>query len=200
MRLVLASNSPRRKELLRSSGFDFEVRPSGVEEGQPNPGERAEEFARRNARAKALSVAANLPAGNLVLGADTVVTINGLILGKPRGPYDATRMLRLLSGQTHQVITGICLVKAPGDIEALKHEVTFVTFVELNEDEIRAYLATQEPYDKAGAYAIQGWASRWVTCISGCYFNVVGLPVALLWDMLKSFPKLTAGGKDSSGL
>ncbi|MGA3167316.1 MAG: Maf family protein [Terriglobia bacterium] len=200
MKLILASNSPRRKELLRNAGFDFEVRPSRVEEGQPSPGEMAEEFARRNARAKALSVAVNLPAGNLVLGADTVVTINGLILGKPRGPYDATRMLRLLSGQTHQVITGICLVKAPEDVEALKHETTFVTFVDLSEDEIRGYIASQEPYDKAGAYAIQGWASRWVTRISGCYFNVVGLPISLLWDMLKNFPKPTAGGQNPPGL
>jgi septum formation protein len=200
MKLILASNSPRRKELLRNAGFDFEVRPSRVEEGQPSPGEMAEEFARRNARAKALSVAVNLTAGNLVLGADTVVTINGLILGKPRGPYDATRMLRLLSGQTHQVITGICLVKAPEDVEALKHETTFVTFAELSEDEIRGYIASQEPYDKAGAYAIQGWASRWVTRISGCYFNVVGLPISLLWDMLKNFPKPTTGGKNPPGL
>ena len=116
------------------------------------------------------------------------------------GPYDATRMLRLLSGQTHQVITGICLAKAPGDIEALKHEVTFVTFVELSEDEIRGYIASQEPYDKAGGYAIQGLASRGVTRISGCYFNVVGLPISLLWDMLKNFPKPTAGGPNSSGV
>jgi septum formation protein len=196
MRLILASKSPRREELLRNAGFEFEVRPSGVEEGQPIPGEMPEEFARRNARAKAFSVAVNLPAGNLVLGADTVVTIHGSILGKPRGLYDATRMLRLLSGQTHQVITGICLVRAPGNVEILKHEVTFVTFVELNDDDIRGYVATQEPYDKAGAYAIQGWASRWVTRISGCYFNVVGLPISLLGDMLKDLPKPTASGQD----
>ena len=107
----------------------------------PKPGELPEEYARRVARAKALHVAATSPSGSLVLGADTIVTINGLILGKPSGPLDATRMLRLLSGQTHEVITAICLVRAPDRIEALKHEATFVTFCELNEEEIRAYVA-----------------------------------------------------------
>jgi septum formation protein len=94
----------------------------------------------------------------------------------------------MLSGQTHQVITAICLVRAPGQIVALKHEVTFVTFCELGDQEIRAYVATREPFDKAGAYAIQGFASRFVTRISGCYFNVVGLPIPLLYEVLKALP------------
>lgn len=186
MRLILASHSPRRKELLRNAGFDFEVCPSGIDEGPPGSGELPEEFARRNARGKALRVAASSPPGSLVLGADTVVAIRGLVLGKPHGPYDATRMLRLLSGQTHQVITGICLVRAPGEIAALAHETTFVTFGELSDEEIRGYVASHEPYDKAGAYAIQGLASRFVTHISGCYSNVVGLPLSLLRDILKA--------------
>ena len=186
MNLLLASNSPRRTELLRNAGFHFEVIPSGVDEGVPNPGELPEEYARRLARAKALHVAATSPSGRLVLGADTVVTINGLILGKPSGPLDATRMLRLLSGQTHEVITAICLVRAPDRIEALDHEATFVTFCELNEEEIRAYVDSHEPLDKAGAYAIQGLASKFVTHISGCYFNVVGLPISLLYEILKT--------------
>ena len=186
MKLLLASNSPRRIELLRNAGFDFEVTPSEIEEGLPIPGELPEDYARRVARAKALRVAAGAPSGTLVLGADTIVTIGGLILGKPGGPSDATRMLRLLSGQTHEVITAICLVRAPGQIEALKHETTFVTFRELNEGEIRAYVASREPFDKAGAYAIQGLASKFVTHISGCYFNVVGLPVSLLYEILKT--------------
>ncbi len=189
MRLILASGSPRRKELLRSAGFDFEVCPSGVEEGAPQSGESPEQFARRAASAKALRVAAISPPGSLVLGADTVVTIHGLILGKPNGPYDATRMLRLLSGQTHAVITGICLVRAPDSIEALNHEITYVTFNDLSDDEIRSYVASPEPFDKAGAYAIQGLASRFVTRISGCYFNVVGLPLSLLNDLLKAVSK-----------
>jgi septum formation protein len=122
----------------------------------------------------------------LVLGADTIVTIIGLVLGKPSGPFDATRMLRVLSGQTHEVITAVCLVRAPDQIAALKHESTFVTFCELSEEQIRAYVASHEPFDKAGAYAIQGLASKFVIHISGCYFNVVGLPVSLLDETLKT--------------
>ena len=186
MKLILASNSPRRIELLRNAGFGFEVIPCGVDEGLPIPGEPPEVYARRVARAKALCVAATSPSGAIVLGADTIVTINGLILGKPSGPFDATRMLRLLSGRTHEVITAICLVRAQDQIEALKHEATFVTFCELSEDEIRAYVASREPFDKAGAYAIQGLASKFVTHISGCYFNVVGLPVSLVYEILKT--------------
>jgi septum formation protein len=186
MKLILASQSPRRSELLRNAGFDFEVISSGVEEGPPIREEPPEEYARRAARAKALRVAARSPSGSLVLGADTIVTIGGLILGKPTGPFDAARMLRLLSGQTHEVITAICLVRPPEQIVALKHETTFVTFRELNGDEIRAYVASHEPFDKAGAYAIQGLASKFVTQISGCYFNVVGLPVSLLYEVLKT--------------
>ena len=137
------------------------------------------------ARSKALHVAAGSPSGSLVLGADTIVIIGGLILGKPGGPLDATRMLRLLSGQTHEVITAICLVRALYQIAALDHESTFVTFREMNGEEIRDYVASHEPFEKAGAYAIQGLASRFITHISGCYFNVVGLPVALLYEILK---------------
>jgi len=189
MKLLLASNSPRRIELLRNAGMEFEVIPSGVDEGVPTPGEFPEEYASRVACDKAMHVAARSPSGSLVLGADTIVTIGGLILGKPSGPIDAARMLRLLSGQTHQVITAICLVRAPEQIEALRYETTSVTFCELEEDEIRAYVASGEPFDKAGAYAIQGMASKFVTHISGCYFNVVGLPVPLLYEILKLLPE-----------
>ena len=186
MKLLLASHSPRRIELLRNAGFDFEVIPSGVDEGLPIPGELPEDYGQRVARAKALRVAARSPSACLVLGADTIVTINGLILGKPSGPFDAARMLRLLSGQTHKVVTAICLVRAPDKIEALDHESTFVTFCELSDDDIRGYVAIEEPFGKAGAYAIQGLASKFVTHISGCYFNVVGLPVPLLYGLLKT--------------
>jgi septum formation protein len=185
MKLLLASNSPRRRELLSNAGFEFEVISSGVDEGEPSSDELPEEYARRVARAKALHVAAQAPFGKLVLGADTIVVIGGLVLGKPSGPFDATRMLRLISGQTHEVITAICLVKAPDQIVALKHEISFVTFRELSDEEIRSYVASNEPFDKAGAYAIQGLASKFVVHISGCYFNVVGLPVALLYEVMK---------------
>jgi septum formation protein len=189
MDLILASNSPRREELLRNAGFDFEVRPSQLPEDEPRPAEVPAEFARRAAREKALQVAASCPPGSLVLGADTVVVAGGQILGKPRGPHAAACMLRSLSGQTHQVITGVCLVRAPSRIEALAHEITFVTFRQLDDAEIRSYVESQEPFDKAGGYAIQGLASRFVTRISGCYFNVVGLPVPLVYEMLKPFLK-----------
>ena len=189
MRLILASASPRRRELLRHAGFDFDVRPSHVVE-QIQPSERPEHFARRAAREKAMHVAASCPPGSFVLGADTVVVIDGKTLGKPSDLKDATRMLRLLSGRTHQVHTGVCLVRAPGEIVALEHETTSVTFRELDEEEIRAYVASGEPLDKAGAYAVQGLASKFVTRISGCYFNVVGLPVPLVCEILKPLEKL----------
>jgi septum formation protein len=186
MKLVLASSSPRRRELLERAGFEFEVRPSAAEELRRS-GESAEDFVRRAAREKSLDVAASLPPGSLVLGADTVVVIDGLILGKPTDRDDATRMLRTLSGSSHCVVTGVCLVRAPGEIEALTHETTMVRFRELEEGEIRDYVGSGEPLDKAGAYGIQGLASRFVTRIEGCFFNVVGLPVPMVYDLLKPF-------------
>jgi septum formation protein len=184
MHLILASGSPRRRELLRRAGLDFEVQTSHIVE-EIQRGERPEEFARRTAREKALRVAAFSPPGSFVLGADTVVVIDGEALGKPSNLEDAARMLRLLSGRTHQVHTGICLVRAPDEIEALKHETTLVAFRELDEEEIRRYVESGEPLGKAGAYAVQGLASKFVIRISGCYSNVVGLPVALVYEILK---------------
>jgi septum formation protein len=186
MKLLLASNSPRRRELLLNAGFEFDVTASNVDEGAPALNELPEEYAARVARDKALHVAASAPVGSIVLGADTIVVIGGLVLGKPTGPFDATRMLRLLSGQTHQVITAICLVRAPAEVVGHDHERTFVTFRDLTEEEIRDYVSSREPFDKAGAYAIQGLASKFVVHISGCYFNVVGLPVAMVSEMLKT--------------
>jgi septum formation protein len=188
MRLILASSSPRRRELLRHAGFDFDVQESNIIE-KIQPGEPPEEFARRAALEKAVQVAASSPQGSLVLGADTVVVIDGETLGKPSDLHDAARMLRLLSGRTHQVHTGICLVRAPDRIAALKHATTLVTFRQLDEEEIRDYLKSGEPMGKAGAYAVQGLASRFVTHISGCYFNVVGLPVALVYETLERLLK-----------
>jgi len=186
MRLILASASPRRRELLQQAGFAFEVRAPSVNE-IPLPDESAEDFARRAARDKALDVAASTPSDSLVLGADTVVVADSEILGKPADVPDAARMLRLLSGFTHRVVTGVCLARPPARVEALAHETTFVTFRDLDEAEIATYVASGEPFDKAGAYGIQGLASRFVTRIEGCYFNVVGLPVALVYDLLKPF-------------
>jgi septum formation protein len=186
MRLILASASPRRKEILASAGLNFEVCPSAIDEA-PLAGERPEDYARRVARDKALSVAAQTPAGSLVLGADTIVVADEEILGKPRDAADAARMLRILSGVSHQVITGVCIVRAPAELIALRHETTAVTFRDLDDDEISNYVASGEPLDKAGAYGIQGLASKFVTRVEGCYFNVVGLPVALVYELLKPF-------------
>ncbi len=184
MRLILASASPRRRELLRAAGFEFDVRPSGVVE-LARSGESPEEFACRAAREKALDVAASARRGEFVLGADTVVVIDDEILGKPVDPDEARRILRRLSGSTHRVITGVSLVQAPGRVESVKHETTLVTFRPLDDEEIESYVGSGEALDKAGAYGIQGLASKFVTRIEGCYFNVVGLPVALVYEMLK---------------
>lgn len=172
--------------MLWKAGFDFEVRPSKVGETRL-PNETAEEFTARLAREKALEVATTAPRDGLVLGVDTVVVLDGKILGKPTGSEDAARMLRMLSGSTHLVITGVCLVRAPDRVEALRHDTTLVTFRSLDEQEILSYIASGEPFDKAGAYAIQGLASKFVTRIEGSYFNVMGLPVALVYELLKSY-------------
>jgi nucleoside triphosphate pyrophosphatase len=185
MRLILASSSPRRRELLRAAGLRFRAQASSIEP-PPRRGESAAAYARRAARAKALDVAGKSPRGALVLAADTVVVVNGKILGKPRDRAAAARMLRKLSGRTHRVLTGVCLAQAPRRILALQHETTRVRFRKLGEAEIQDYLASGEPFDKAGAYAIQGLASKFVTRIEGCYFNVVGLPVPMVYEMLRA--------------
>ncbi len=179
--LILASASPRRAELLRNAGISFSIDPADVPE-LPRAGERPIDYARRWAREKALAVFARHPA-DIVLGADTVVVVEEHLLEKPGDTNDAARMLRLLSGRTHDVITGVCVV-APG-FERLEAETTQVTFTEMSEEEIAAYIGTGEPMDKAGAYGIQGIASRWVTTIAGDYFNVVGLPVARVYRLLR---------------
>jgi len=179
--LVLASASPRRAELLRNAGIAFIAEPANVVEERGN-GEAPTAYARRLARDKALAVAARRPA-DIVLGADTIVCVDDLVLEKPRDAADAFAMLRRLSGRWHEVTTAICLI-APGS-EIVEHETTRVRFEGLTDDDIRAYIATGEPMDKAGAYAIQGIASRWITRIEGDYGNVVGLPVARVWKMLR---------------
>jgi nucleoside triphosphate pyrophosphatase len=197
--LVLASASPRRQELLRNAGITFTVQPANVDE-TPLPRETPRECAERLARDKALAVWRDHPK-ELVLGADTVVVAGSEMLAKPVDADDAARMLRLLSGRTHEVITGVCLVKAAlgsqysaapttsgGDRNfelTVAAETTAVTMYEVSDQEILEYVATGEPMDKAGGYAIQGMASRWIPRIEGDYSNVVGLPVALLYRMLK---------------
>jgi septum formation protein len=181
--LILASASPRRQELLRNAGIRFTVEPADIDES-PRTGEGARECAKRLAREKALAVFRSHPE-NYVLGADTIVVVDDRILGKPRDTRDAARMLRLLSGRTHAVITGVYLAgPVAGESEATS-ATTLVTMCEISDREIRDYVATGEPMDKAGAYGIQGMASRWIPRIEGDYSNVVGLPVAQVYLMLR---------------
>ena len=179
--LILASASPRRQELLREAGIPFEVHAANINEDQI-AGETPLEYARRLSREKAEAVAAIYPQ-RYVLGADTIVVVEEQILGKPRDEADAARMLRLLSGRSHCVITGVCLM-GPGFVD-VRSESTVVSVSKLSEQDISSYVATGEPMDKAGAYAIQGIASRWISRLEGDYFNVVGLPVGLVYGMLK---------------
>jgi septum formation protein len=194
--LILASASPRRQELLRNAGISFAVQPADVDE-TPLAGEGARECAERLAREKALTVWKGRPQ-DVVLGADTIVVVGKEILGKPTDAEDAARMLRMISGQEHDVITGVCLAGPTGkghsvvgdrsrtdENVAIASQTTRVTVIELSEEEIRDYVATEEPMDKAGGYAIQGMASRWIPRIEGDYSNVVGLPVAMVYRMLR---------------
>jgi len=180
-KLILASASPRRSELLCNAGIEFTVLPAHIPEFRRDH-ESPDEYVCRLAREKAQAVFAQQPL-DYVLGADTEVIVDGRVLGKPRDPEDAARMLRLLSGRSHVVTTGVCLL-GPG-VDDTRAETTLVTFDPLSEDQVRSYVASGEPMDKAGAYAIQGIASRWITRLDGCYFNVVGLPVPLLYRMLR---------------
>ena len=182
--LILASGSPRRAELLRQAGIRFEVSAPDVDETL-YPGEAPEAYVRRLAAAKARHVAASHP-GRLVLGADTTVVVDGEVLGKPRDAADATRMLGQLSGRSHLVLTGVCLIGPAGETR-IEAAVTTVEFRPLENAEIAGYVDSGEPMDKAGAYAIQGGAAGFVTRLDGEYSNVVGLPVALILGMCRAW-------------
>jgi len=181
-RIVLASASPRRAELLKAAAIDFEVMPAHLDE-TANPGELPEAYVRRIAEAKARAIGARVK-DRVVLAADTTVVVGGEMLGKPASDEDAKRMLRLLSGRAHDVITGVTV--RCGSSGSTRVEATEVEFASLSEEDINWYVGTGEPHDKAGAYAIQGQASRFITRIAGSYSNVVGLPIALVYDMLKA--------------
>ena len=183
--LILASASPRRRELLAQAGLAFTVHPAHIPE-DPRPNEDPVAYVVRLAREKAQAVFDELGDPQaVVLGADTTVTLDNHILGKPEDAADAARTLRLLSGRSHLVITGVAVVTSKrAEVAA---EVTAVRFLTLSDEEIAAYIATGEPMDKAGAYAIQGRAARWIPRVDGCYFNVVGLPVSLVCTMLEFF-------------
>jgi len=178
--LILASQSPRRSELLQHAGIPFLSRPANVDE-VVLAGESPESYVKRVAEEKAIAVEAGPE--DIVLGADTVVVIDGQILGKPRDEADALRMLEALSGREHIVLTGICLRRATETI--LDIAETRVWFLPLTQREMQEYVATMEPMDKAGAYAIQGLASKFIRQIEGSYTNVVGLPIELVYQYLR---------------
>jgi septum formation protein len=179
--LVLASGSPRRKEILERLGFDFEVRPVEVDES-PLADEKPQGYVLRLARSKAREAARS---GELVLAADTVVVDGGDILGKPRDPDDARRMLGRLSGKEHFVHTGVALCDLDRALLLAVVETTRVRFAELSEEEIEWYVASGEPLDKAGAYAVQGLGSFFVEMVHGSYSSVVGLPIATTYRLLR---------------
>jgi septum formation protein len=192
--LVLASASPRRRELLAQAGYRFQVHPAHIPE-DPLPGEDPIAYVTRLARQKAEVVFRDLASASpkqeedgqsslVVLGADTTVTLDNTILGKPENAAEAARMLRLLSGRTHRVITGVAVATVKRTEVAA--EATAVRFLTISDEEIAAYVASGEPMDKAGAYAIQGHAARWIPRIEGCYFNVVGLPLAVVCSLLET--------------
>lgn len=183
MKLVLASASTRRAEILRDAGFHFTMLSSAVDE-TAYPGESPQDLVQRLAVAKAELVAARAVGPAIIIGADTEVTLDGHIFGKPRSSDDARRMLEKLSGRTHSVVTGVALIRLPDAERITFVESTLVHFAALSPEQITAYLATGEAHDKAGAYGIQGHAGRFIPRIEGCYFNVVGLPLARLTHAL----------------
>ena len=183
--LVLASSSPRRAEILSAVGWPFETQAAGVDETRL-AGEPPEDFVRRLAREKAEAVA-RLRLFGLVLGADTTVVVGGEVLEKPRDPEDARRMLRLLAGRWHEVLTGVALVSAETGRASVGLERTRVRFAETTEDEVRWHVENGDVLDKAGAYAVQGRAALFIEGIEGDYWNVVGLPVRLVYELARAF-------------
>lgn len=184
-KIILASSSPRRAGLLRQIGLSFQVCVHPVDESY-NPGAEPGELVEQLAWRKAAAVA-EIGCEGFVIGADTVVVLQGRVLGKPDSEKEAVRMLEMLSGNTHEVYTGVALLDLENRRSLLRHEKTRVTFKPLEEGEIRRYAATGEPFGKAGSYAVQGRAAVFISSIEGCYSNVVGLPLSLLADMFKEF-------------
>ncbi|ACL76893.1 Maf family protein [Ruminiclostridium cellulolyticum] len=182
--IVLASSSPRRKDLLEQIKLPFEIIPSDIEENiselSGTPAKKAEQLSYQKAR----DVADKVQKG-LILGADTIVVIDDEILGKPKDSEDAYNMLKKLSGKEHEVITGICLLDLDNKIELIQHETTFVKFIELDDEKIKAYIKSGEAFGKAGSYAAQGVGAIFVKGIKGCYSNIVGLPLNRLGNMLE---------------
>ncbi len=183
--IILASGSPRRRDLLRQIGIDFTVDPADVNESILS-GELPEAYAIRVSLDKAM-VAAKKAGEGIVIAADTIVVFKNVILGKPADPHDAKRILKMLSGKMHRVITGLVVMNAATRMVSCKTSTTKVWFRNLDEDEVQKYVLSGEPMDKAGAYGIQGKGALLVARIEGCYNNVVGLPLSLLDEMLREY-------------
>ena len=182
-RIILASASPRRAELLRQIGVVFELAPSQIEE-RPHPDEAPADYITRIARAKVIAVARERSAG-LIIGADTVVVLDGQLMGKPENETDAQKMLRQLSGNWHAVLTGVALYDVQTRHEVADYEKTLVKFAQMTDAEIEWYVRTGEPMDKAGAYGIQGLGGLFVDEVAGNYYNVVGLPIPLVYRLAR---------------
>jgi septum formation protein len=182
-KLILASSSPRRAEILTAVGWPFLAVTAGIDETR-RPDEPPVEYVQRLAKEKAEAVASSLESG-LVLGADTTVVVEQTLLGQPHDQDDARRMLRLLSGKWHEVLTGVAIVRVSGESK-VDYETTRVRFAEMSEKEIDWYISTGEPQGKAGAYAVQGAAALFIEEIQGDYFNIVGLPIRLVFEMVKA--------------
>lgn len=187
-KIVLASSSPRRAEILTAAGWPFEIRVAGVDESI-GVDEDPVSYVRRLAFAKAQTVASTLERG-VVLGADTTVVVDGEILVQPEDDEDARRMLRLLSGKWHEVLTGVVLIKVNADFSLADMERTQVRFAEMSTAEIDWYVSTGEPKGKAGAYGVQGRAALFIEEIQGDYFNVVGLPIRLVYELMTKMSEL----------
>ncbi len=180
--LILASGSPRRKELLEKCGIPFDVCPADIDETINEKGYLPDEI-RMLAERKAKAILEENPS-TAVIGSDTIVVIDSEVLGKPENKEDAKRMLKRLSGHTHQVITGICIMSSMREFSNVS--ISEVTFADLDDQEIQKYVDTEEPMDKAGAYAVQGIASRYITRIHGDYYSIMGLPVSMVYEELKN--------------
>lgn len=184
MRLILASSSPQRAKVLRDAGFAFDVVATHVDESRLTD-ESPRDYVRRVALSKARAAMKCVSGPVVIAACDTVIVVDGLILGKPASAADARETLRRLSGKTHDVLSGLAVIRFPGGTERIVEETTHVTFAPLSNEEIEDYIATGEPFDKAGAYAIQGRAGKFVKRVEGDYFNVVGLPLPRLYTILR---------------
>ena len=194
MKIILASHSPRRKQLLIRLGFKFDIIPSDIDESQISTKINAQEYCILLAKLKAEKISINYP-NALIIGADTIVVIENQILNKPNNNIEAKNMLKMLSGKTHEVHTGVFIKCIEKNIQHSFNETSKVTFNEISEEEIIHYINTYKPFDKAGSYGIQDWSSIFVNKIMGCYDNIVGLPISRLY---KEFKKLHINLLDST--